>query len=75
MYFIFFGSFRASEVVVTQGHFDLNQNLALSDIEFNFVQGMSFISVNIKPTKTKSHGYSAVSGCSGHMVCAVCTLK
>ncbi len=62
-------------MVVTQGHFDLNQNLALSDIKYKFFQGMSFISVNIKRTKTKSHGYSAVIGCSGHVVCAVCTLK
>jgi len=69
----FFGCFRAGELVVTPGR---SQQVTprINDISFGFCNNIMYMQLVVKCSKTKPHGFIATIGCSGHMLCAVCTV-
>ena len=69
----FFGCFRAGELVVTPGR-GQQTTLKVTDISFGVCNDKIYMQIIVKCSKTKPHGFTATVGCSGHMLCAVCTL-
>ena len=74
----FFGCLRCSEFTIpTQGAFNPQLHLCLSDMELCEFQDTSYISVFIKRSKTDkfNKGFYVYLSCTDHKVCAYCALK
>ena len=72
----FYGCLRASELTVAAGQFNPNIHLTNGDVIFNAGLVKPYVSVHIKRSKTDkfNKGFDVVIGCSGHRVCAYCSL-
>jgi hypothetical protein len=73
----YFGLLRAAEFCVTNPPFSPKLNLTTSDVKLFSEPPPSYMSVHIKQSKTDtaSKGVYLYIGCSGHALCAVCSLK
>lgn len=66
----FFGCFRAGELVTVPGYLPPQ----VKHITFAQCNGLSYLQLVIKRSKTKPHGFTATVGCTGHVLCAVCSV-
>ena len=73
----FFGCLRASECCVTSSQFDPGVNLCLQDVTAHIEGQVPYMAVVIKRSKTDTlnKGVTVPIGCSGTVVCALCSMK
>jgi hypothetical protein len=66
---------RAGEISVpSRGPVDPLSIVRICDIAFSHLPGSPYATLMIRRTKTSPHGNLVVIGCSGHFVCAYCSL-
>ena len=70
----FFGGLRGAEYTYQGGAGDSSKPLLLNHVTFGHYAGKWYMVLRIPRTKTRPHGLTIHIGCSGHPVCAVCTM-
>ena len=71
----FFGCLRAGEITIpSKGPIDPISIVRMCDIAFSHPPSSPYATLVIRRTKTAPHGCQVVIGCSGHVVCAYCSL-
>ena len=66
----FFAGLRGSEYLVNS-----RSGTGPTMLSVSFANAGTSLTFKIKKSKTKIHGFQTVLGCSGHQVCALCTMK
>lgn len=73
----YFGCLRASEFAMSGSKYIASKHLSLSDVKVCTLGITPYIALHIKNSKTDtfSRGVKVYIGCSGHEICAVCSMK